>query len=164
MILLKNGAVIQLRRLLMQFSTHLFVKSHKPWRRALLNIKIGIAYWLKTIFTRYWQSPLWVRTVIAIVVLLATAGSSLAVFALLIIPQPVLNWIRKQFMSLMSKLGVSKFFAAIWKWVIPERLRHRWHMYLKWTLGRRQVVAARRLSKQMQWRTQSVRTSTPPLK
>ena len=161
-ILLKNSVVIQLRRMLVQFSTHFFVKSHKPWRRALLNVKISIAHWAKRIFARYWQSPLWIRTAIAIGVLLATAGSSLAVFALLIIPQPVLNWIRKQFMSLMGKLGVSQFFAAIWKWVIPERFRHRWHMHLKWTLGRRQVVAARRLSDQMQRRIQGVRPSTPP--
>ena len=48
-------------------------------------------------------------------------------------------------MSLLNKLGVAQFFGAIWRFVIPQKLRHRWHMYVKWTLGRRQVHTAKTL-------------------
>jgi len=158
-VLFKNSVVIQLRRMIVQMSTHFFVKSHTPWRRALLNIKNRVTNWFKLIFKLYWQSPLWVRTAIAIALLLTTAGSSLAIFALLIIPQTVLAWLQKQFMSIMNKLGVSQLFAAIWRWVVPDRLRQRWTMYFKWTLGRKQIVAARRLSEEMQRRIQTVKNS-----
>jgi len=59
----------------------------------------------------------------------------------------------------MNKLGVSQFFAAIWRWIIPEQLRHRWHMYLKWTLGRKQVTAAQKLAKQMQQQIDTFKAS-----
>lgn len=150
LILLKNGVVIQLRRLLVQASTHLFVKSHRPWRRWITNTRLSILGMLKSWFDRYMRYPLWVRTAIALILLLTTAGSSLAVFALLIIPQPVLNWLRRQVMSMLNKLGVTQFFSAIWRFLIPEHLRLRWHMYIKWTLGRRQVHAARLLHNKVQ--------------
>ncbi len=49
--------------------------------------------------------------------------------------------------GLLNKLGVAQFFGAIWRFVIPQQLRHRWHMYVKWTLGRRQVHTAKTLHK-----------------
>ncbi|MEM6301869.1 MAG: hypothetical protein AAF749_09025, partial [Pseudomonadota bacterium] len=36
---LKNSFVIQVRSLFVQISAHLFVKSHKPWRRFLTRIR-----------------------------------------------------------------------------------------------------------------------------
>jgi len=145
LLLLKNSAFIQIRRLIAEATTHFFVKSHKPWRRWLTSTKTTLLAWLKHVFARYRGSPLWVRSAIAIALLLATAGSSAAVFALMIIPQPVLNWLHQQVMTLLNKLGVTQLFRALWNVVVPEYLRHRWHMYVKWTLGRRQVLAARQL-------------------
>ena len=150
LILLKNGVVIQLRRLLVQASTHVFVKSHRPWRRWITTTRLAFISLIKRWFDRYVQSPLWLRTAIALLLLLITAGSSFAVFALLIIPQPVLNWFRRQVMSMLNKLGVTQFFAAIWRLLIPKNLRYRWHMYIKWTLGRRQVQAAKHLHNKVQ--------------
>ena len=88
---------------------------------------------------------LWLRSVLAILLLIATAGSSFAVFALLVIPQPVLNWLRNQLKTLLNKLGVTQFFSAIWRFILPSRLRTRWYMYVKWTLGRLQLSAAKRV-------------------
>ncbi|MFK7893317.1 MAG: hypothetical protein AB8B63_21055 [Granulosicoccus sp.] len=145
LLLLKNSVVIQVRRLAIQASAHLLVKSHKPWRRWLTDIRHGMIDTAGNLFKRYLALPLWIRTAIALGVLLTTAGSSLAIFALLIIPQPLLNWLRQQFMSTMNKLGVSRFSATIWNVVVPARYRMKWHMYVKWTLGRRQVAMARKL-------------------
>ena len=156
LILVKNGVVIQLRRMLVQASTHFFVKSHRPWRRWITTTRLTFIGLLKRWFDRYMQCPLWLRTAIALILLLTTAGSSFAVFALLIIPQPVLNWLRRQVISMLNKLGVTQFFAAIWPFLIPEKLRHRWHMYIKWTLGRRQVQAAKLLHNKVLQRSKTL--------
>ena len=144
-LLLKNGLIIQLRQLLVNASTHVFLKSHKPWRRWLIELKSEFFRLIKKVFDRYMGLALWLRSVLAIALLLATAGSSFAVFALLIIPQPVLNWLRNQVMNLLNKLGVTQLFSAIWKFILPQSLRLRWYMYVKWTLGRQQVSTAKRL-------------------
>lgn len=145
LLLVKNSLVIQARRLLVQASTHVFVKSHRPWRRWLVGARVSVTYRIKHLFQAYLNLALWIRTAIALGVLLVTAGSSFAVFALLIIPQPVLNWLRRQAVSMMNKLGVTRFFSTCWKLVIPETLRTKWHMYVKWTIGRRQVSMARKV-------------------
>jgi hypothetical protein len=144
-LLLKNGLVIQLRQMLVKASTHVFVKSHKPWRRWLIELKLRFFELIKQGFDRYMGLELWLRTVLAMVLLLATAGSSLAVFALLVIPQPVLIWLRSQVMGVLNKLGVTQFFSAVWRFILPTKLRTKWYMYVKWTLGRQQVSAAKRL-------------------
>lgn len=155
LLLMKNGLVIQLRRLLVQASTHVFVKSHRPWRRWLTASKQALITVIRQAFGRFMGLPLWARTTLALLLLLATAGSSLAVFALLVIPQPLLNWLRQKVMGTLNKLGVTQFFAALWRFVVPASIRRRWHIYVKWTLGRRQVIAARRLH-------ESVRRQEPP--
>ena len=142
-LLLKNSVFIQLRKLAIQASTHLLVKSHKPWRRVLTRIRVALGSAISRFFSGYLSLPLGVRTLIAIVVLLATAGSSLAVFALLIVPQPLLNWLQVRLRVILGRLGVTQFFSALWRIVVPRSLRERWYMYVKWTLGRRQVAAAR---------------------
>lgn len=153
LLFLKNGLVIQVRRVMVKASTYLFVHSHRPWRRWIITTRQTVVDTFKTWFARYLQLHLWLRTLIALAVLLATAGSSFAIFALLIVPQPVLNWLRKQLMSTLNKLGVAQFFAALWKFLIPDVLRHRWHMYVKWTLGRQQVKTARRVHEEVVLRT-----------
>lgn len=145
LLLLKNGFFIQIRRVVTQASAHVFLKSHRPLRRWLAAIRIALAKAVKQWFDRYMAWPLWARTIFALILLLLTAGSSFAVFALLIVPQPVLNWMRKQVMGMLNKLGVTQFFAALWRFVVPQTLRHRWHMHVKWSLGRRQVIAAKNL-------------------
>ena len=145
LLVMKNGVVIQARRLLVQASTHILVKSHRPWRRWVVSTRLTLLGTLKSAFARYLGFPLWLRTALALLLLLATAGSSFAVFALLVIPQPVLNWLRQKVLGMLNKMGVTQLFAALWRFVIPEAVRHRWHMHVKWTLGRRQVLAAKRL-------------------
>lgn len=145
LLLLKNGAVIQLRRVLVQASTHVFVKSHRPWRRWINTTRTTLINQLKGVFGWYMRLSLWLRTTLALLILLITAGSSLAFVALLVIPQPVLNWLRNQLMSTFNKLGVTQFFSAIWRLIVPESMRIRWHLYVKWQLGRRQVLAAKKL-------------------
>jgi len=144
-LLLKNGLVIQTRKLIVSASTHVFLKSHKPWRRWLIESKYRFLALIKRGFNWYMGLALWLRSVLAIALLLATAGSSFAVFALLVIPQPVLNWLRNQVMNLLNKLGVTKFFAAIWRYLLPNAMQKKWYMYVKWTLGRQQVNAAKSL-------------------
>lgn len=145
LLLLKNGFFIQIRQFATKASAHVFLKSHRPLRRWLAAVRTALAMTAKQWFDRYMSLPLWARTILALTLLLLTAGSSFAVFALLIIPQPVLNWMRKQVMNMLNKLGATKFFAALWRFAVPQTLRHRWHMHVKWSLGRRQVVAAKSL-------------------
>ena len=95
------------------------------------------------------NSPLWLRTAIALGLLALTAGSSAALFALLIIPQPVLNWLKARLKNLSNKFGVTQVFRGIWVKLVPDSWQHRWHMYVKWTLGRRQVIAARALHERL---------------
>jgi len=144
-LLLKNGLVIQLRQLLVNASTHVLLKSHKPWRHRIIEVKSQLLALIKKGFDRYMGLALWLKSTLAIALLLATAGSSFAVFALLVIPQPVLNWLRNQVMNLLNKLGVTRFFSAMWRFILPSTLQTKWHMYAKWTLGRQQVRAAKRL-------------------
>lgn len=150
---LKNSAVIQARRLVMQASTHIFIKSHRPWRRKITTVRLAAAFLLKSLVSHYLALPLWVRTAIAIGVLLFTAGSSLAVFALLIIPQPLLDWLEQRGTAALKKLGVTRLLATLWNFAIPANLRHRWHMHVKWTLGRKQLAAAKRIHKTVATRT-----------
>jgi hypothetical protein len=145
LLLMKNGMVIQSRRLLVQASAHLFVKSHKPWRRWLTSMRLALLGALKHWFGRFMGYPLWVRAALALLLLLATAGSSLAVFALLVIPQPLLDWIRQKTIGMLNKLGVTRIFAAFWQFIVPQAVRTRWYMHAKWTVGRRQVQAAKKL-------------------
>lgn len=149
LLFIKNGVVIQIRRILVQASTHVLVKSHRPWRRWLTATRIAATERIRTLFQAYLNLPLWMRTAIALGILLATAGSSFAVFALLIIPQPVLNWLRRQLMNTLNKLGISQFFAAMWKIIVPKGIREKWHIYVKWKLGRRQVLMAKSLHKRV---------------
>ncbi len=153
LLLLKNGVVIQLRQLVIQASTHVLLKSHRPWRRWLSNIRQTVTNGVKRWLARYLQLPLWLRTVLALMLLVATAGSSFALFALLIIPQPVLIWCRRKITALLNKLGVTRFFAAMWTFVTPKKLRKRWHMYIKWQIGRRQLLAARQLHEKVRQQT-----------
>ncbi|MEM1142645.1 MAG: hypothetical protein AAGI88_08670 [Pseudomonadota bacterium] len=121
-LLLKNSVFIQLRKLTIQASTHLFVKSHKPWRRFFTRLRIALMSTVTRLFSGYLSLPLAVRTLIAIVVLLATAGSSFAVFALLIIPQPLLNWLQARLRVILGRLGVTQFFSALWRTLVPLSL------------------------------------------
>ncbi len=105
LLLMKNGVVIQARRLLVQASTHILVKSHRPWRRGISSIRLTLVGIFKNSFARYFGFPLWLRTILALLLLLATAGSSFAVFALLVIPQPVLNWLRQKVLGMLNKMG-----------------------------------------------------------
>jgi len=145
MLLLKNSVVLQLRRFAVQASTHIFVKSHKPWRRFLTRLKLAVVAAVSGVFNGYLGLPLWLRTAIAIGVLIATAGSSFAVFALLIIPQTLLDWMGRRLGMILNRLGVTRFLVTLWEILVPETLRHRWYMYVKWKLGRQQLRAARRV-------------------
>lgn len=155
MLLVKNSVFIQLRKFALQISAHFFVKSHKPWRRMLTTLRVSIVEFFKNLFAAYLNLPLWLRTAIAIVVLLATAGSSFALFALLIIPQPLLDWFRARLSLLLKRLGVTQAFSAAWRLLVPKRLRERWYMYVKWTMGRQQVRTVKLLHEKVSKRSQS---------
>lgn len=141
----KNSLFIQIRRFIVQVFSHLLIKSHKPFRRRLSHFQAWIKDTSYAVFSRYMSSPLWLRTAIALGLLALTAGSSAAILALLIIPEPLLNWLKKQLMTVSNKIGVTQLFRSVWKRLVPERWQQQWHMYVKWTLGRRQVRAAQQL-------------------
>ncbi len=144
-VLAKNSLFIQLRRFIVQVFSHVLIKSHKPFRRRISSVQVSIKAGLYVAFSRYMNSPLWLRTAIALGLLALTAGSSAAILALLIIPEPLLNWIKKQLMTVSNKIGVTQLLRRVWKRLVPDRWQHQWHMYVKWTLGRRQVRAAQQL-------------------
>lgn len=156
LLLFKNSVFMQLRRITLRVSAHLFVKSHKPWRRFLTRVRQAIVTSVSSLFNGYLGLPLWMRTGIAIAILLATAGSSFAIFALLIIPQPLLDWLRIRVTIVLNQLGVTKAIGALWNALVPAGLRHRWHIYVKWKLGRQQVQAARRVHEKVASRKRRV--------
>ena len=148
-VLAKNSLFIQIRRFIVQVFSHVLIKSHKPFRRRVSSLQVSIKNVLYDVFSRYMNSPLWLRTAIALGLLALTAGSSAAILALLIIPQPLLNWLKKQLMTVSKKIGVTQLFRSVWRRLIPDHWQHQWHMYVKWTLGRRQVRAAQHLHRRI---------------
>jgi len=142
----KNSLFLQIRQALIKVSTHLFVMSHTPWRRRLANLRVAVFEFAKQIFNRYTQSPLWLRSAIALLLLVATASSSYLFIAILVIPQAVINWLRRLIANSLNKLGITRVALLLWNWLVPQQLRHRLYMYNKWTLGRRQIRASRRVT------------------
>lgn len=147
--LAKNSLFIQIRRLVVQAFSHVLIKSHKPFRRRVSSIQLSVKDALFAVFSRYMNSPLWLRTAIALGLLALTAGSSAAILALLIIPEPLLNWLKGRLKALSNKFGVTQLFRGIWSRLVPQGWQHKWHMYVKWTLGRRQVRAAQHLHRRI---------------
>jgi hypothetical protein len=166
--LLKNSIFLKIRGVVIQLSTRFFVLSHRPWRRTLGLWKDRAVDFIKTVYRRYTGSALWLRSAVALALLAVTASSSYMFIAILIIPQSLLNWIRKLITNTLSKLGLTKLLNAIWQFLIPATLRHRWYMYNKWTLGRRQLNASRRMREKAKHLPKTLlpkrRTNTPTSK
>lgn len=141
--LAKNSLVIKLRDLVVKGLTELAVLSHRPWRRRLLGIKSEVSGIALGVLRRYVASPLWLRCAIALALLAATAGSAWAALALLVIPQPIIEWLKRRGTAVLQKLGVLRFLDTLWRGVMPADLRERWDRYRRWTLGRQQIRAAR---------------------
>lgn len=145
MLFLKNSIIIKIRQFITRGSAHLFLLSHRPSRLKLRSLKEHIARVLIKIPRWYMQRKLWIRTVIALGLLLLTASSSYVFIALLIIPQPLLNWVKQKFLTTLNKLGITQLLNTIWRFVVPAGLQRRWYIYQKWTLGRRQITTARKM-------------------
>lgn len=141
----KNSIFLRIKQILIKSSTRFVVLSHRPWRHLIRNIKDKISRTVLEIIAAYMSAPLWLRTVIALGVLFTTASSSYVVLALLIIPQPILAWLRKLLLNTLNKLGITKLLNAVWKYLVPEQVQYDWYMYRKWTLGRRQIVTAKQM-------------------
>ena len=144
-LLFKNSLFLKIKQLLIRGSTRFVVLSHKPWRHRVRWLKTTLSNTILGIIRYYMQAPLWLRTAIALGLLFATASSSYVVIALLIIPQPILSWLRRMLFTTLNRLGITHIFKAIWKFLIPEKLQKKWYMHQKWTMGRRQVITARKL-------------------
>lgn len=145
LLLVKHSLVIKLRQFITRGSAHLLVLSHRPSRLKLRSFKLIATGYAIDLLGRYLLLPLWLRTVIALTLLVLTASSSYVFIALLIIPQPVLTWVKNLLMGLFNKLGITQAFNVIWRFFVPASLQNRWSIYQKWTLGRRQIMTARRL-------------------
>lgn len=144
-LLFKNSLFLKIKQLLIKSSTRFVVLSHKPWRHRMRWIKSSISKTSLNIIKYYLLSPLWLRTAIALGLLFATASSSYVVIALLIIPQPILNWVKKLILTILRRSGITHLLSAIWKFLVPTEVQHKWYMHAKWTMGRHQVNTARRL-------------------
>ncbi len=141
----KNSLFLKLKQFLIKSSTRFVVLSHKPWRHRMRWIKVSSAKSILKAIQLYTQSPLWVRTAIAIGLLFVTASSSYVIIALLIIPQPILTWLKNLLVSILNRTGVTHLLKTFWRLLIPAPVQHSWYMHRKWTLGRRQVITAKRL-------------------
>lgn len=144
-LLFKNSLFLKVKQLLIRSSTRFVVLSHKPWRLRMKWLKAAIAQTALNVLQLYLRSPLWLRTAIALGLLFATASSSYLVFALLIIPQPILNWAKKIIMTTLNRTGITHLLRVAYKFTVPAHLRHKWYMHSKWTMGRRQIITARKL-------------------
>lgn len=157
-LLFKNSLFLKIKQLLIRSSTRFVVLSHKPWRLRMKWLKATISQTALSILQLYLQSPLWLRTAIALGLLFATASSSYLVIALLIIPQPILNWAKKTIMKTLNRTGITHIVKLVYKFLIPADTRHKWYMHSKWTMGRRQIMTARRLRERfLQSRIQSTK-------
>ena len=148
-LLLKNSVFIKLKQVLISGSTRLLVFSHKPWRHRLRSIRKRISQSILATINFYTGSPLWLRTAIALGLLIITASSSYIIIALLIIPQPILNWFKKLLLTTLNKLGITQLLKTVWKYLIPAKLRDKWYLHSKWAVGRRRVNTAKRLRARM---------------
>ena len=88
LLLVKNSLILKIRQFITRGSTHLIVLSHRPARQKIRHLKVTVTRLLSGIFRRYMASKLWIRTSIALGLLILTASSSYVFIALLIIPQP----------------------------------------------------------------------------
>ena len=147
--LLKNGAVIKARDLAVGQTTQFLVMSHRPWRRRLLGLKVALAAGSarvgRALLSRWLASPLWLRCLLAALILAATASSAWAVLALLIVPQPIVEFLKARTLAFLNKLGVLRGLDAVWRRAVPAGPRGRVERWRRWTLGRRQVRASREL-------------------
>jgi len=141
----KNSLVIKLRQTVVRSSAQWLFLSHKPVRQRLRSAKSTAAALLISLAKSYFELPLWIKTALALSVFALTAGSSYAFIALLIIPEPLLRWIKNKVLDFLNKLGVTKGLNTIYRFTVPPQLQHRWAIYLKWTIGRQQVRTARLL-------------------
>ncbi len=145
----KNSLILKLRQTLMRGSTQLLVLSHRPWRQRLRALKVQAIGLLSQMIERYLRCALWLRTTIALIVLALTASSSYVFIALLIIPDALLQWVRTQFINTLNKLGITHLLNTVWRFIVPPPLQRKWSVYRKWTLGRQQVRATRRMHKHL---------------
>lgn len=143
--LLRNSLIIKIRQLITRASAQLLVMSHRPFRKKLISVKTQLVGFVVHLFRRYMRSSLWIRSAIALGLLMLTASSSYVFIALLIIPQPLVNWVKRKLTTTLNKLGITQAFNAIWRYFVPASWQTRWHIYQKWTLGRRQIKAARQM-------------------
>lgn len=146
-LLFKNSLFLKLKQFLIKSSTRFVILSHKPWRHRVRWVKAYISKFVLQVIQRYTQAPLWARTGIAIGLLFTTASSSYVIIALLIIPQPILIWLKNLLLSILNRTGITHVLTTLGKFLIPTTVQHRWFMHRKWTLGRRQVITAKRLRK-----------------
>jgi len=144
-LLFKNSLFLKVKQILIRASTRFAVLSHKPWRHKLRSLKASISRTSLKIIQLYLNSPLWLRTSIALGILFVTASSSYVVIALLIIPQSILTWLKRLILKMLNRSGITHLFSAIWKFAVPANVQHKWYMHRKWTMGRRQVITAQRL-------------------
>jgi len=148
-LLFKNSLFLKIKQLLIRASTRFAVLSHKPWRHKLRSLKSSISRTSLRIIQLYLESPLWLRTAIALGILFATASSSYVIIALLIIPQSILKWLKGLLLKTLNRSGITHLLSAIWKFLVPAKFQQKWYMHRKWTMGRRQVVTAQLLRKKI---------------
>jgi len=144
-LLFKNSLFLKIKQLLIRASTRFAFLSHKPWRHKLRSLKASSSRTVLKLIQLYLSSPLWLRTTIALGILFATASSSYVVIALLIIPQSILNWLKGMLFKTLNRSGITHLLGAAWKFLVPAPLQRKWYMHRKWTIGRQQVITARRL-------------------
>ena len=161
-LLFKNSVFLKLKQILIKSSTRFFVLSHKPWRHRMRWAKASISAAILKIIRKYLDSPLWLRTLIALGLLFATASSSYLVIALLVIPQSILNWVRKKLFMTLNRSGVTHVLRTVYRFVVPADLRHQLYMHFKWTMGRQQINTARNLRKRVFSSKGQAATSLPP--
>lgn len=143
----KNSIFLKSKQLLIKSSTRFVVLSHKPLQHKIRQFKSLISNIVLSLIGFYQQSPLWVRTALAVGALFATASSSYVVIALLIIPQPILNWLRRTVITILNRSGVTHISNTTWKHFAPSGWQYKWYMHRKWTIGRRQVATAQKIRK-----------------
>lgn len=144
---IKNGTLGVAKKKAISVGPEIVVQGYSPWRRKTARVRQAIADKALTVVALYRGSPLWVQIAIAAGILILGASSGYAILAVLIIPQPVMIFLKTQITALLNKTGVTKLFTWITERVIPQKWRFKYRVLTRWKIGRRKILLARKIHK-----------------
>lgn len=115
------------------------VQGHGPTRRKLNRLKKNAVAILMRCVDWYRSLNLIIQVGIACALLVLGASTGYVFLAMLVIPQPVINWLKVSAIKFINKTGIAKFYYWLISFILPRPYRIR----IKWTIARKKIAFAR---------------------